>query len=365
MAVRNEKKQKVIITELLQNTIKNLRKEYNMRGDDLSRLLDKGASYISQVENGKIKEIEFDLLVNIFQRIVNLSDMSFNNYMMNYMNNLLQNITKESLAKENWIHLFIMQEFQHPITDNIIAIIDKNLNDYNCSPKDLIDKIEYNCNRGFRHEHKYEPNKLYVNVNSSSLKYDNTDYSLYLDIEYRFPPDFVTKILNKEILTISYINLYGIMLNVFLLKNDDDMHGAIVTTEKFLSDNSFFTSMELYDKFHSEQNDNPEISDNNLFSHYDDLVVNYKKKFDRLKNDVLKEIDYALDQYYEHGIEANNLYKMEEMLKNMNTNTTYADLGLIMAILSSPIYEIHISDRNDFWESYKEIINRFIDRKYK
>ena len=44
------------LTENLRSTIKDLRKKKKKRGDDLSRELGKGASYISQIENGKIIE---------------------------------------------------------------------------------------------------------------------------------------------------------------------------------------------------------------------------------------------------------------------------------------------------------------------
>ena len=130
-------------------------------------------------------------------------------------------------------------------------------------------------------------------------------------------------------------------------------------------DNAFFNAIELYDKFHDAAKPIPESSTNNLFAHYDDLVVNYSNKFERLKKEVLGEIEYALNNYYHYGQEANTLYKMEEMLKNVNTNTTYGDLGLIMAILSSPIYEVNIQDRDWFWEQYKEILNKFIEHNNK
>ena len=54
------------LTENLRSTIRDLRKKKKKRGDELSKELGKGASYISQIENGKIKEIDFDLLSSIF-----------------------------------------------------------------------------------------------------------------------------------------------------------------------------------------------------------------------------------------------------------------------------------------------------------
>ena len=77
-------KQKVRLTDLLRDTIKDLRKTYNKRGDVLSKELDRGASYVSQLENGKIKDIEFDLLDTMFQRIIGLSGDYYNDYIQKY-----------------------------------------------------------------------------------------------------------------------------------------------------------------------------------------------------------------------------------------------------------------------------------------
>ena len=43
-------KQKVQLTTLLREKLRDLRKTYNKRGDVLSKELDRGASYISQLE---------------------------------------------------------------------------------------------------------------------------------------------------------------------------------------------------------------------------------------------------------------------------------------------------------------------------
>ena len=41
------------LTENLRSTIRDLRKKKKKRGDELSKELGKGASYISQIENGR------------------------------------------------------------------------------------------------------------------------------------------------------------------------------------------------------------------------------------------------------------------------------------------------------------------------
>lgn len=122
-------KQRVALTELLQNTIKDLRKQYNKRGDILSKELGKGASYISQIENGKIKEIDFDSLMNIFRAIFSSTEGNFIKLLSAYIDTLLKEHTEHQLIGENWIHTFIVQEIEYPITDWIIDFIQNKLHE--------------------------------------------------------------------------------------------------------------------------------------------------------------------------------------------------------------------------------------------
>ena len=121
------KRQKVLLTPLLQDTIKNLEK--NIIKEEIICLNNykKGASYISQIENGKIKEIEFDSLLEIFHLILNMPNESFFNFMNDYINEIIKKYNKKKLVYEDWIHIFILQEKQFSLTDNIILFIKSKL----------------------------------------------------------------------------------------------------------------------------------------------------------------------------------------------------------------------------------------------
>lgn len=351
-------KQKVRLTDLLRDTIKDLRKTYNKRGDVLSKELDRGASYISQLENGKIKDIEFDLLDVMFQRIIGLSGDYYNDYIQKYICNIITNIqSKELLYNEEWIHIYVMQNFQIDISDTIIDIISKKLEQLNYTPVQLVKEINQNT---FQHQWidvKRELNKLYVSINSSN--YDN--YSVYTDITYSLDENYIEKILSKEITSISYIFMDGILKNLYSIGNND-MAGAIKKTEKILFDNGFFDTIEIFENSHklsySQQPFNIETTDNeDLFTFYDDVIVNYNEKYKQLKEKAMEKLDYAFDRYKQE----NSSYACETLEKILNNME--GDLGLIVAIISSPLNTLPIDFKHFFWDDFKSLIERY--SKYK
>lgn len=347
-------KQKVRLTDLLRDNIKDLRKAYNKRGDVLSKELDRGASYVSQLENGKIKDIEFDLLDAMFQRIIGLSGDYYNDFIQKYISDIITNIqSKELLYNEEWIHIYVMQNFQIEISDTIIDIIEKKLDQVGYTPEQLVKKINQNV---FQHQWmnvKRELNKLYVNISGSN--YDN--YSVYTDITYSLEEDYVAKILSKETTTISYIFMDGILKNLYSIGNND-MAGAIKKTEKILFDNGFFDTIEIFenshDLSHSQQPLNIEATGNeDMFTFYDDVIVNYNEKYKQLKEKAMGKLDYAFDRYKQE----NSSYACETLEKILNNMD--GDLGLVVALLSSPINTLPTGMKHYFFDDFKALIERY------
>ncbi len=351
-------KQKVHLTNLLRETIKDLRKTNNKRGDVLSKELDRGASYVSQLENGKIREIEFDLLDSMFQLIAGLKGNYYNDFIRNYIYDIISNApAKEYLYSEKWIHIFVMQNFQIDVSDTIIKVIKRKLEQANCTPEQLVKKINQNVFQRQWADLKREPNKLYVDISSSS--YDN--YNIYTDITYSLPENYVSLILSKETSAISYIFMDGILKNLYTLESND-YSGAFKKTEKILFDNGFFDTIEIYEKLHnlshSQQPLNIEdAGDKDTFTFYDDVIVNYNKKYKQLKEKAFEKLNYAFDRYKdEHTSYA--CETLEKIIDNMD-----GDLGLIMAIISSPLNTLPKDLKHFFWEDFKSLIERYSQYK--
>ena len=351
-------KQKVRLTDLLRDTIKDLRKTYNKRGDVLSKELDRGASYVSQLENGKIKDIEFDLLDTMFQRIIGLSGDYYNDYIQKYIYDIIQNTTsREILYNEEWIHIFVMQVFQIEISDTIIEVIEKKLKQLDYTAEQLVKEINKNKFQRQWLDVKREENKMYITVGSYS--YDN--YWMFTDIIYSLQNDYVEKILSKEITTSNYIIMEGILSNLYIIESD--VKGAAMKrAQKILFDNNFFNTIEIFETLHElshpQQPLNVEVKeDEDVFTFYDDIIVNYNEKYKQLKEQAVDKLGYAFDRYRdEHSSYA--CETLEKILKNMD-----GDLGLMVAILSSSLNTIPRDMKHYFWDDFKALIERYSQYK--
>ncbi len=68
------------ITPTIQETIRSMRKQKGIRGDDLSKMVGKSPSYISRIENGKTRTIEEGLLFAIFKNLMEKEDSEIQEY---------------------------------------------------------------------------------------------------------------------------------------------------------------------------------------------------------------------------------------------------------------------------------------------
>lgn len=355
------RKQKVNVTSLLQNSLKQMRKEFNKRGDTLSKELGKGASYISQLENGKIKEIEYDFLLDIFHTITGMSEDPFMSYFIKFINSVISSCkTKESLLYEYWIHIFVVQDVPHPITPWIKDFIENKLSTSGHTPEDLVKDI--NRIHGRRNSlSSYDdllPNKAYVSADVDRSSILET-FSLYINASYNLDKDYISDILTNKTDSINYMNMKIIFETLFVFEDSLDLAGAYEKTLKVMKDNQFYDTFELFDSFSLGESPNNTKEGKNVtpneFRFYDNLVLNYREKYSQLKDELFEKLDYALQQYYS----ANHAYScevMEIIMKNMNS-----DPGLVLALLSSSLYKIPLNNRNFFIDDYRELINSYSD----
>lgn len=346
------KKQRVPITELLQNSIKTLRKQYNKRGDILSKELDKGASYISQIENGKIKEIDFDSLMCIFKAIYSVPEVEFIKLFSSYIDSLLIEQTKSQLVKENWIHIFLVQEIPYPVTDWVINFIQNKLNSLGKSPYDLIQEINRNHQlQSWYYGSNYYPNKAYVIAQEPSVYDSLEEFKLSITTVYKLEDNYIDDILNRKITSINYINMEIIFRQLFSMESDY-LPSVLEKVSKIMIDNNFLNTFERYD-FLQRKNSSIVSENSQEFIFYDKLVTNYKEKYQKLKSEVFDKIDDSLENYYR----ANSAYSCEtidKMLKNFDS-----DPGLMLAILSASVYEIPMDFHYRFMEDFRSLLKKY------
>ena len=330
------------LTESLRQTIKDMRKNKKKRGDELSKELGKGASYISQIESGKIKEIDFDLLNEIFKRITDLPETKYNEFLNSLLDDVSSHMTKEELLHEKWMHQFNHEIRMFPITDTIISFITSTLDSLGYSPQEFIGIV--NENRSLNGLKIDEPNKLNIEV----FDRGNGSFGVFTSIRFELPNDYLDDIISKRIQTINYINMQGIIFNLYLLINGNDIEDAHNQTEKLLYNNQFFTIAERNKLIRTKVEE--KVKNNEKFTFYDVQPTDYDKQYTKLIEDIEDDFDYLRDKDIVYTCE-----RLESLKKNMDD-----DLGLAIAVMSAPLFQISDDQKKEFWENYTKLVKSFL-----
>ncbi|MCM1162000.1 MAG: helix-turn-helix domain-containing protein [Roseburia sp.] len=333
------------LTENLRQTIRDLRKKKKKRGDELSKELGKGASYISQIENGKIKEIDFDLLSEIFHKITDLPENEYNNFLNKLLDDAVSHMTKDELLHEKWMHQFNHELRMFPITDSIISFIISSLISLGYSSQEFIDIV--NENRSLEGIEITEPNKLNIEV----IDRGNGNFGIISSIRFELPIDFLDKIISKQTQTINYINMEGIIFNLFLLLNGNNIEDAHAQTDKVLYDNHFFTIEERNNLIRAKVEE--KVKNNENFTFYDVQPTDYDKEYTKLIEDIEDGLGYLRDK---------DIVYTCKRLKQLSINM-HDDLGFTIAIMSAPLSKIADEKKHDFWNKYLELIKSFLPQE--
>lgn len=333
------------LTENLRQTIRDLRKKKKKRGDELSKEIGKGASYISQIENGKIKEIDFDLLDEIFHKITDLPEKQYEDFMTTLLDETSSHLTKKELQHEKWMHQFNHEIRKFPITDSLIEFIQNKLNELHYTPEEFVEII--NENRGLEGFEIQEANKLNIEIVDTG----DGGFGIFSSIRFDLPKDFITKILSKEMTTINYINMQGILFNLFLSDNNT-IEEAHTKAEQLLYDNQFYTIRERNHLIHEKLKE--KSNNNEKFTFYDVQPTDYDKKYTKLKQDIENGFDFLRDKDIVYTCN-----RLESLQKNMHD-----DLGFMIAIMSSPLDQISHDLKKDFWNDYQKLVKSYIEKNF-
>lgn len=330
------------LTENLRQTIRDLRKKKKKRGDELSKELGKGASYMSQIENGKIKEIDFELLSEIFHKITDLPENEYNNFLNKLLDDAVSHMTKDELLHEKWMHQFNHEIRKFPISDSIISFITSHLNSLGYSPEEFVNII--NENRALGDIEIPEPNKLNIEV----IDRGNGNVGIFSSIRFDLPLDFLDNIISKRIQTINYINMQGIIFNIFLLENGNNIEDAHTQTDKILYDNQFYTINERNKLIRTKVEE--KVKNNEEFTYYDVQPTDYDKQYTKLMSEIEDGLDFLRDKDIVYTCK-----RLETLSRNMHD-----DLGFTIAIMSSPLHKIPNEKKQEFWSEYQQLIKSYI-----
>ncbi len=332
------------ITDKLRDTIIDSRKQYKINGSELSEKIKKGKAYISQIENGKIKSIDPEVLINLFRYIYyDKPEESFQLLIQEVLDGATTSLSKKEIEHEEWLIIFNYHIRLFPVEQSLIDFIRNKLSELNLTPEELISIV--NKNEGLPNPEDYKvKNKLYITINPTI-----NGFTAEQSIKFDLPLDFLTKILNKEVVKCNYIQMQGIIWNLFHIECTDS-ETAHKETQKVLYSNGFMTldeRQEYMNKIASQKE-----SDNQEFTIYDLIPSEKEKIFAKNSDELLNKIKNYLFFVRDRDI-LNALNTLTDIQKNL------IDIGFLVTIMRLNYSRIEKSQRKLFLKDLIKFINNW------
>lgn len=345
----------VPLTAYLRSVLKELRKNSNLRGDTLSKELKKGASYLYQLEAGKIKEISLDNLTFILQKVTNTSNEDFPNFIIGLIDQIVDTHQLPSLENEAWIKLYDVEYRMYNITDNIIMYITNALDKHDISSQEIINKINS------REENNSNIIPLFNHVlcpllfeRPCSNRYFNHSHFLLKD-------DYLKKIIKKEITQTNYAFMAGI---IYFLDTNYAIprHRRLRNCHKILLKNDFFTIDERYANYSTNTMQTckyeyttirefvPKNASSNRIENYHSFLV------DNLYKKLLTQVDSLFLNLFAKN-PAHATTALTSFIQNMEDNP-----DLMNDLISSPVYSIPPALKKEFWNEYIKLLTIYINK---
>ena len=257
----------VLVTPELITTIKNFRKNENIKSADLSQKLNKNTSFISLIENGRVKNLDIDIFYKIFEIIIPDEKKRveiINNSLIIYSNKL----TEEEIKKQIWMITFDLQYRKQIIPNEVVEFLKQKtelLSERGINTIGIIEKL--NKNEELDDKDKYETNKVHV-----EFKNDRLEISIKFDLK----ENIIDEIIEKKIMKSNYANLWGIISTIFILEGHNNSESKNMAEELLLK-YKFYTLLEKQNKLTAENIDNFLNPQDKEFRELFQTIISYLK----------------------------------------------------------------------------------------
>lgn len=381
------------VTPYLQQTIKTLRKENNIRGDVLSKNLGRGISYLYQIENGRIKELRLETLTQLLITIAGIPESKFPEFIINLIDSIIESPDRNSLSLqgEEWICIYDYKYRTYHIKPQLLRYLCKQLDERQVTPLELVHRMNNpNSPDAFfpPYNELLKPLPIFKNFNGSKYNNSSSSYTFKFSnyIHFRLDDDYIQQILDKKITIITYPFMAGIIYYLFTdtmtsLSCLNKCHTILarygfqtiykralncqletinVLVENHVSDakpeyveRTTFPPTALQNKFETA-NFTTDIKTPaaNEYIYYDTVPASYSSEYRRL----LSKIDNKFSYLFKKN-EAYAFTKVSATWENMEN-----DPGLTTALVSSSIRSISPELRKDFWADYQALLNKYISK---
>lgn len=310
---------KVIVDKQLADTLKTMRQERSMPARQLAEEWGKSPSYVSKLENGTIKSIEQEELIQCLRIIVgNTLDDS-------YIDELFKTVSYKYSQKEIedllWLYNFESVYRRIPVPKDIVMDINMQMSKNSITLEQLIDKINGNeFLPAALNADKQSPTNIWIRYKDDSE--EGTYIKMCLSI------DKVQAILERKADISNYVTLLAVVL--YLFRIIDYPYVDTLTTEqgdalnrkarKFLEEHKIYTltrKKQLLEEAETEEQINEKLS-----------------KYDGDNRHIINAVIEGLVFYSDFDVASAN-EEISSFTKNLHWDSPF-----IMQIAGMPFYQL-------------------------
>ena len=331
---------KIIVSQVLADAIKMLRTQKGIKSKELAKEIGRTAGYISKLEKGVIKTIDLELVDTIFSFLIGDNYKDTESWEKIYTS-LQIKYTKSDIEEEIWFMNFDTVYRYLPIPEAIIDYVNEKINSLSLTREELLRLINQNA--------ELDSEELNDKSIIENVWYQSKD-GKGAAIKMNLKEEIFNGILNKKILSTSYINLFCMVYNI--LKFEKIKSGIILGEFEHAKLKRETTDILNAYKFYSISERENLINAAQSKEEIQSLLSTFDTNNAKLINDIINDFKLVSDM----NVRITN-ERLADFLKNLDS-----DLWFILKIISLKFYlleSIEIEKKKEFIKDLEELISKY------
>lgn len=328
--------------------IKELRLKNQIKAKDLAIFINKSPAYISKLENGEIKQIEY----SIFRDMINFITGDKNGY-EDFMVKISEDISSDELEQSSLFFNFDTIERKIPVPEELIGFIRSKMTELDIDASELIEYVNVNedLDDNFFIENSIVKSDCKENIwLPYKIVKDNKSYTSFF-ILLNYSVTTLTNLLSKAVDKSDYTFIYAIVYHLLKHENNQqhDKQPAETLqkrTEEILHSHKIYTITDR--RNFSEKSKSKE--------EYDRLLSDFDKNNMNLINQLLQPIQFISNYDVKYANE-----KLSCIVDNMEAEPSFA-----LSFMALPLKKLENSNVNikkEFLKEVKKLIEIYREKR--
>ena len=329
------------VTQGLAETIRIIRLRNKIKSKELASLINKSAAYISKLEKGDIRSIDFDELNIILHYIskeesdIDLTEQIYKSLKIRY--------SDQEIERELWFYNYDTVKCLLPIPRELIQEINDSIKTFGISRQYLLLRI--NSNERLSESEKYDEsipfNQWYIN---------NMEQPQAKSIKIKITETELNGILDMSIDVASYIFIFCIVF--YLLKIKEYKEQVIISDEQYECLTKETTEKLNSYKFYSISEKNSLLSAEQTKEDAYNILNSFDKDNIAIINDIISGFHVASEQ---------NIKAVNEQLQSFRENMHW-DLGFMLKLISlnfNSLQKTNVSNKKELLSEIENLIKKY------